>query len=329
MKSNGTGRVGCLVSTRFQLGDGVYFFESTNNGTSWPSTGQLIFPVTRIAGPDTFSFYLGNDFVYNGNSVYAVANEVNINVNVPTDSAQITFWSQATGFVPAATKRNTTGVAAFEHLPALNTVTMDKPSIGMSGSAVVIAYYALMENDTSANGYNCGDVFLVQSNNGGQTWSTPRNLSNSRGLDDRFPSVSPWNPPGSVNLVWQEDTEAGGQVIGDPGTTIRRTRQVFLKTTLVGVDDHGTTPVSFTLGQNYPNPFNPSTLIDYGIAKAGHVTLKIYDLLGKEVAALVNDNLQPGSFQATFYASSLPSGVYVYQLKAGAFSQSRKMLLVK
>jgi hypothetical protein len=329
MKANGTGRVGCVVNTVFEAGDGIYFFESTNNGVTWPSTGQRIFPTPRIVSPDTFDFNLGSDLVYNGTTAYIAVGEANIGLNAPTDSAQITFWSQATGFVPAATKRNTIGVAAFEHRATLNTTTLDMPSIGMAGNTIVIAYQAMMENDTSLTGYNCCDIFMVNSNNGGQTWSAPRNLSNSRGLDDRFVSVSPWNSPGIVNLVWQEDTEAGGQIIGDPGATVNRTRQVFLRTATVDVDEHITTPATFTLGQNYPNPFNPSTLIDYSIAKAGHVTLKIYDLLGKEVATLMNENQQPGSYQATFYASSLPSGVYMYQLKAGAFSQSRKMLLVK
>jgi hypothetical protein len=88
-------------------------------------------------------------------------------------------------------------------------------------------------------------------------------------------------------------------------------------------------PVGFTLNQNYPNPFNPSTNIEYRISKLGFVTLKVFDMLGREVATLVNGELQPGSYHATFDASHLASGVYVYQLRTGAFIQTQRMVLTK
>ena len=254
-KSNTTGHVGCLLNSSFAQNDGIYFIESTNNGASWPATASLLVPPTRIAGPDSFSYTLGSDFVYNGNVINAAFGELNADLSVPTDSAQITFWSPSTGFVVAASKRNTPGVTAFENRATLNTITLDMPSIGLSGNVIVIAYQAMMNNDTSANGYNCCDIFMVASNNGGQTWSTPRNLSNSPGLDDRFVSVSPWNPPGFVDIVWQEDTEAGGNIIGDPGATIQRTRQVFLRTPpLAGVSQDVSEPVP--LPSPYPRKGN-------------------------------------------------------------------------
>ncbi len=329
VKANGTGRVSCLVNTAFEGDEGIFVFESTDNGATWPASGQLTFTPSRIAGPDTFWYNLGSDMVYNGDALYLAAGEANVGLNAPTDSAQITFWSQATGFVPAATKVNTAGVAAFEHRATLNTTTLDMPSIGMSGNTIVIAYHAMMENDTSVTGYNNCDIFIVQSNNGGATWSVPRNVSNSPGLDDRFVSVSPWNSPGAVNLVWQEDIEGGCNIIGDPEATVQRTRQVFLRTTLTGVEESNTTPASFTLAQNYPNPFNPSTVIEYYVPQTSRVTLKVYNLLGEEVAALVNQTMQRGAHQATFNASSLPSGMYVYQLKSGLYTESKKMLLLK
>lgn len=86
----------------------------------------------------------------------------------------------------------------------------------------------------------------------------------------------------------------------------------------------------YTLNQNYPNPFNPSTTIKYDLTKGGLVTLKVFDILGREVALLVNGYQSPGSHSATFNSSGLSSGVYIYTLKAGDnFIQSRKMILVK
>jgi len=89
------------------------------------------------------------------------------------------------------------------------------------------------------------------------------------------------------------------------------------------------TPSSYLLGQNYPNPFNPSTNIRYQIANAGYVTLKVFDILGKEIAVLVNKNQKPGTYEVTFDGESYPSGIYFYRLEAGDFSETRKMILVK
>ncbi len=86
---------------------------------------------------------------------------------------------------------------------------------------------------------------------------------------------------------------------------------------------------SFNLDQNYPNPFNPTTRISYSIQKAGLVTLKIYDILGREVETLINDFQQPNSYSVSFNASGLASGIYLYKLKAGDFVQTRKMMLLK
>ncbi|MBI5472693.1 MAG: T9SS type A sorting domain-containing protein [Ignavibacteriae bacterium] len=89
------------------------------------------------------------------------------------------------------------------------------------------------------------------------------------------------------------------------------------------------TPTQFVLTQNYPNPFNPSTTIRFEIAKPEFVTLKVYDMLGREVAMLANETLQAGSYSAAFNASHLASGTYIYRLQAGAFIATKKMSLTK
>jgi len=89
------------------------------------------------------------------------------------------------------------------------------------------------------------------------------------------------------------------------------------------------------LYQNYPNPFNPSTVIGYQLPVISNVTLKIFDILGNEVATLVDEEKQPGVYNVEFgYAEtsrdlSLPSGIYFYQLKAGSFTETKKMILAK
>jgi phosphatidylserine/phosphatidylglycerophosphate/cardiolipin synthase-like enzyme len=103
-----------------------------------------------------------------------------------------------------------------------------------------------------------------------------------------------------------------------------------LDSILVGVDQvDNQIPTSFSLLQNYPNPFNPTTRIQYALPSAQRVLLKVYDILGREVATLVNEQQNPGSYRVELNAGGLASGVYFYRLEAGKFVEQRKMLLLK
>jgi Secretion system C-terminal sorting domain len=93
--------------------------------------------------------------------------------------------------------------------------------------------------------------------------------------------------------------------------------------------DSSNIPISYELSQNYPNPFNPTTVINYGLAKAGRIVLKIYNVLGKEVSKLVDSKKAAGRYSVTFDASNLSSGIYIYVLKTDGFISSKKMLLIK
>lgn len=88
-------------------------------------------------------------------------------------------------------------------------------------------------------------------------------------------------------------------------------------------------PSKYLLEQNYPNPFNPSTKINFSLPKSSFVTLKVFDLSGKEVSNLVNRNLSAGTYEADFNAANLTSGIYFYRLETDNFSETRKMMLVK
>jgi len=88
-------------------------------------------------------------------------------------------------------------------------------------------------------------------------------------------------------------------------------------------------PTSYALYANYPNPFNPSTIISYDTPKLTHVTLIVYDVLGRQVELLVNGEKMPGRYQASFDAGALPSGVYFYRFQAGAYHDTKKLLLLK
>jgi len=88
-------------------------------------------------------------------------------------------------------------------------------------------------------------------------------------------------------------------------------------------------PTEYVLYQNYPNPFNPRTNIGFRIADRGFVSIKVYDVLGKEIATLVNEEKPAGNYEVEFDATNLTSGIYFYQLKAGNLIETKKMLLLK
>jgi hypothetical protein len=97
----------------------------------------------------------------------------------------------------------------------------------------------------------------------------------------------------------------------------------------VGVDDEKLIADKFELLQNYPNPFNPTTSIQYAISSRQFVSLKIYDVLGNEVASLVNEEKSVGVYEVMFDATGLSSGMYLYKLQAGSFVEMKKMILLR
>ena len=104
----------------------------------------------------------------------------------------------------------------------------------------------------------------------------------------------------------------------------------------VYLENTNSLPTNYELWQNYPNPFNPTTKISWQLPVSSHVTLKVYDLLGREVTTLVNEEKAPGEYSVEFRAlptgrqvQSLPSGVYFYKLQAGDYTETKKMILLK
>ena len=103
----------------------------------------------------------------------------------------------------------------------------------------------------------------------------------------------------------------------------------YERTNINSVSEQIASVKGFELYQNYPNPFNPTTIIKFRISDFGFVNLKVYDILGNEIATLVNEEKLPGSYEISFDGSDLPSGVYFYQLITSDFVQTKKMILLK
>jgi hypothetical protein len=166
---------------------------------------------------------------------------------------------------------------------------------------------------------NTGGIYDPSTNN----WSATT-LANAPAA--RVTHTAIWT--GDKMVVW------GGTEINGP----LNSGGIYYNFGVIGIKNSGTEiPKEFSLSQNYPNPFNPSTKIKFEIPLSplsergvgGFVTLKIYDLLGREVATLVNEQLQPGKYEVDFDGTNYPSGVYIYRLQSDTFTDSRKMILLK
>jgi hypothetical protein len=148
---------------------------------------------------------------------------------------------------------------------------------------------------------------LIKTTNAGVNWST---ISQGNG-----------NPYFDIFFA----NENTGWIAGYDG--------MILKTTNAGstfiANQNNRTPSEYKLFQNYPNPFNPSTIIKFHIKDSKFVTLKIYDILGKEIATLVNEGLHPGIYEFNFDASKLNSGIYICKMNTDGFTETKKMVLIK
>jgi len=125
-------------------------------------------------------------------------------------------------------------------------------------------------------------------------------------------------------------SEFVGENIACIRQNVSKTLYAFYPDAVIGINEETSdlTPITYKLYQNYPNPFNPSTIIKWQQPETGLVTIKIYDVLGREVMTLVNEELTAGTHETVFDASLISSGIYFYQLKAGSFIQTKKMILV-
>ena len=144
----------------------------------------------------------------------------------------------------------------------------------------------------------------------------------------------------SANSEYTLYSNAGEPFIGHSSNTSHNQYEgfwyLYYQDIITSVEDDLTMPASFKLEQNYPNPFNPTTIIKFGVPERSNVVLKIYDILGSEVATLVSEEMDAGWYERSFNAVSLSSGVYIYRLEAVSTSEQsekfiniKKMLLVK
>ena len=156
---------------------------------------------------------------------------------------------------------------------------------------------------------NSQNPYIQHTTDGGISWQT---------------QTTPLGNPNGYNAIFSiffYDAQHGW-LTGDYGNICNYTGTT-------GVENNDSSPNDFSLKQNYPNPFNPNTVIRYQLPVASQVSLKVFNVLGNEVAILVNDHKPAGNYTVDFNAANLSSGVYFYSLTAGSFTETRKFILMK
>jgi photosystem II stability/assembly factor-like uncharacterized protein len=157
-----------------------------------------------------------------------------------------------------------------------------------------------------SEGWMCGAYgSLYHTTNGGQSWT-----------------LQSYSSPGLNYITFNGNT---GVAFGDYGTILRTTNGGISFVNNKGISNI----VDYNLYQNYPNPFNPNTTIKYFLSKGGQIKITLYNILGSNVATILNEYKQAGSYSIQFNGSNLASGIYFYRLEAGQFSQVKKMILIK
>ncbi|NQV30934.1 MAG: T9SS type A sorting domain-containing protein [Candidatus Marinimicrobia bacterium] len=197
-----------------------------------------------------------------------------------------------------------------------------------------MSYYTVSDTITiGADYFAYYDIMAAYSEDNGQTWSDPENLSLTfdPNKDESYPHMNRFGINGEVYIMYQM-ADYNQPTVDPPAVPADYLNKIyFMKTSLgpVSVDNPTVQPLDFELNNNYPNPFNPSTTIAFSIPSAGLVELTVFDITGREVATLQQGFLNSGTHEYRFNASGLASGAYFYRLESQGFQEVKKMLLIK
>ena len=185
------------------------------------------------------------------------------------------------------------------------------------------------------------DLYYAFSLDGGLTWSAANKVPNasSQRVQESYPSPNNYLEISTtetdsmiVNFLYMIDAIPGTSLFAANNTGNDNSFWNYERLAIplpTGINDGNLNVNTFELSQNYPNPFNPSTKISFSLSEKSNVSIKVFDVLGREIAELINTTKEAGSHEVTFDASNLASGLYVYTINAGNFTASKKMMLMK
>lgn len=323
--------------------------QSTDGGNTFSPMASWLTQGDMFNG-DSVTPWFGGDIIYKPgtSNVYAAMNTLGFSGGAPNYGTRtgykLLFWS------PVVNGGTPVVIADRTNYPVLMDTALFNQLVGLQVGATAVSHPSLAFSDDGTrlfcvfsgmqvetlDLFNFNDIWGSYSDDGGATWSTPINYTNTTDVDEMYASISKTgNTPTKIHIIYQSTAGPGCQSYNDNAPTYR-VYEVFQKINpetgnVINVQNISSEiPSSFSLKQNYPNPFNPSTSIRFDIAKASNITLKVYDINGKEVAVLANNEfVAPGLKEVKFDGNNFASGVYFYTLVAGEFTATKKMVLLK
>ncbi len=319
--ANDSGRLAVVWSGS----DTVGFVESFDNGETFTSPA-IVFGSQIISG-DLVRPGKGLDAVYIGSALEIVWSAVG---STPR-SARIYSWNPLGGMVVVADSSLIHDTLAVSMHSGDDHLLIDRPSVGryQGSQSVGIAFVVFTKSNVDSAGWNYGEIYGASGALNSTSFYSV-NLTDSRFEDDRYPKVASVNftASGLFEVAYQSDSVGGPNAVRGVESRARQITRLFGVIDL-SVDETGALPRETRLFQNYPNPFNPRTTLRYTIAHNSHVRLAVYDVLGREVALLVDRDQSPGTREVGWDAAGVPSGIYFYRIQAKDEVQVRKMVVVK
>ena len=290
-------------------------FRSSDNGTSWIASG--------LDSSDVFALTVTKDETGRSIILAGIEPEVGISSCIFRSTDKGSSWTASslstyntTCFAMSSGETGETNIFAGTYSgiylssdSGINWIHLD------AGPHLSVRSIAIISNGAGGINIFAGTFLggILLSTDNGESWSTI-----NTGLIYEDKSVDALVASGDYIFA---ATNFSGSVWR------RLLSEIFASVT--SVENSNNVPSKFILEQNYPNPFNPSTKIKYSVPQSSNAVLKIYDVLGKEVATLINEEKPAGNYEVEFDASNLSSGIYFYQLKAGSFIETKKMNLMK
>lgn len=318
---------------------------STNGGNNW--TLQLLtqydmFSITFINANTGFA--VGNGAVSGNDSLYKTTNGISWSpVSVPAIGLMtyVYFYNSSTGFICSMSSDNILRTSNSGQNWSIVATNAGQNRVNQIVMADANTCYGVSDNGTFMKSTNAGLNWVSQSYGtlhgislafisastgfivSGKESTQEYNITKTTNSGSSWTSVM----SGTGKMYWAIGfiNSSTGWIVGDKGSILKTTNGGGVWVSKIGKE----IPDKYYLHQNYPNPFNPNTNIKYQITNNSFVTLKVFDVNGREISTLVNEKQSAGTYEANFDASDLSSGVYFYRITAGDYEKTIRMVLVK
>ena len=351
-----------ILGTDFNNSRGALVYKTTNGGLNWTKkyvstkqsvvAAQIEFVDQNYGWITLYDLSVGERSLLKSTDGGNTWNEVNV---YSPDGALLDFVDHNNGWLvttsphpPYEIQRTTDGGANWFTQYTFNGTSQDSAgfdciyftdvnngwAVGDNGKVIHTTNGGTSWNFVTNSGVNtneeCKTVFFIDANTGwipskqNDAGQTPYLAHTTNGGTTWSTQTTPFGDLQGSNAIFSIfflDIN-NGWITGDLGRLAKYTGAT-------SVENENAAPDRFILEQNYPNPFNPSTTIKYNIPESGFTTIRVYNLLGSEVATLVNEMKQPGTYEVNFSADELPSGVYFYSMEVNSFRELKKMILLK